>query len=70
VIYTENISIGAAQMNIGDIGAGKTATSAETFIITMNIPAGEQGEPQKETIWLLEYEDADRNVVVEEVLLQ
>ena len=68
--HNENITIDTSQIEIGDIEVGKTAVSAESFIITMDVPEGEQGKPKSESVWQVDYEDSEGNFVIEEILFK
>jgi hypothetical protein len=70
VNYTSNVSIDKDEIYLGYIGAGKTLLSSESFTVTINLESSEQEAPQTETIWQVKYKDADKNLVVEEILLK
>lgn len=70
VNYTDNVLIDTNEISFGDIYAGETAISLDTFTITINIGLADQEPPNTQTGWLLEYQDANGIRLVEEILLK
>ena len=68
--YMKNVTINSKLINMGNIGAGQTALSADSFTIIMNVESTNQEAPQMEAVWLVEYYDAVENPVIEEIVLR
>jgi hypothetical protein len=69
-IHTSNIGIDINQLLVGDINPNHTATSTESFIITIDIPISDQEEPQSVAVWSIEYTDELGNPIIEEISLR
>jgi len=69
VLSANNIAIDINEIYLGDIDPKETKESTETFNFSFKRSAS-QDPPQREIVWQIEYNDANGNLFVEEVILR
>jgi hypothetical protein len=69
VVSVNNMTIDINQIYLGDINPGGTIESIENFTISFK-NSSSQEPPQIEIVWLVKYNDENKNPVVEEILLK
>ena len=67
--YMDKVLINTNEIYFGDINAGETALSSDSFIIIIDIASADQGPPQIEIVWSVEYNNANGSLLVEDIVL-